>query len=87
MQVLLRDPHGGVKDGILTPIPQYPLYSALATLLQGELVPYYLDESHSWSCSLNSLQKSLQTARDKGICVKALVVINPGNPTVILSPN
>ena len=41
-QVVLRNPVVS-KDGVLTPIPQYPLYSALATLLQGELVPYYLE--------------------------------------------
>lgn len=32
------------NDGILIPIPQYPLYSALLTLNGGQLLPYYLDE-------------------------------------------
>jgi hypothetical protein len=41
-KVVLRNPVVS-KDGVLTPIPQYPLYSALGTLLQGELVPYYLE--------------------------------------------
>lgn len=35
-------------DGLLTPIPQYPLYSASLTLLGGALVPYHLNESGSW---------------------------------------
>jgi aspartate/methionine/tyrosine aminotransferase len=36
------------NDGVLVPIPQYPLYSALLTLLQGHLIPYYLDEEKNW---------------------------------------
>ena len=36
------------SDGILVPIPQYPLYSALLTLDGGTMVKYYLDESKNW---------------------------------------
>ena len=32
------------NDGVLVPIPQYPLYSALLSLYGSELIPYYLDE-------------------------------------------
>ena len=39
---------GSFRDGLLTPIPQYPLYSASLTLLGGELVPYYLNEGGNW---------------------------------------
>ena len=81
MQTLIRDPASGTKDGILTPIPQYPLYSALTTLLQGNLVPYYLTESKGWECSKDMLAKSLDQARADGISTRALVIINPGNPT------
>lgn len=81
MQTILRDPAEGVQDGVLTPIPQYPLYSALATLLKGRLVPYYLDEARGWSCSVEALQASLDKARNEGVAVRGLVVINPGNPT------
>lgn len=69
------------KDGMLVPIPQYPLYSALSTLLQGELCPYYLDEARGWSLSTAELQRSLADARARGVTVRGLVVINPGNPT------
>jgi aspartate/methionine/tyrosine aminotransferase len=83
MQMLLRTPadNGGKKDGILCPIPQYPLYSALTALLDGELVPYLLDEAKGWSTSVASLKAALDAARANGTCVRGLVVINPGNPT------
>ena len=40
------------NDGILIPIPQYPLYSALLTLNGGELLAYYLDESRNWGLNV-----------------------------------
>jgi len=43
------------NDGILIPIPQYPLYSALLTLNGGELLPYYLDESRGWGLDVEGL--------------------------------
>ena len=36
------------NDGILVPIPQYPLYSAQIRLDDGNLIPYYLDEDKDW---------------------------------------
>ncbi|GLT46190.1 hypothetical protein SLA2020_199640 [Shorea laevis] len=69
------------NDGILCPIPQYPLYSASIALQGGTLVPYYLDEATGWGLEISELKKQLETARSKGIAVRALVVINPGNPT------
>ncbi|KAK8551344.1 hypothetical protein V6N12_039989 [Hibiscus sabdariffa] len=77
MQLLIRSE----KDGILCPIPQYPLYSASIALHGGSLVPYYLDEATGWGLEVSELKKQLETARSKGITVRALVVINPGNPT------
>ncbi|KAG6514340.1 hypothetical protein ZIOFF_024693 [Zingiber officinale] len=77
MQLLIRSE----KDGILCPIPQYPLYSASIFLHGGSLVPYYLDESTGWGLEIAELKKQLDEARSKGITVRALVVINPGNPT------
>lgn len=69
------------NDGILVPIPQYPLYSASIALYGGTLVPYYLDEPNGWSLDISELQRSLNTARAEGIVCRALVFINPGNPT------
>ncbi|KAG8494629.1 hypothetical protein CXB51_011984 [Gossypium anomalum] len=77
MQLLIRSE----KDGILCPIPQYPLYSASIALHGGTLVPYYLDEATGWGLEVSELRKQLETSRSKGITVRALVVINPGNPT------
>ncbi|OAY53278.1 alanine aminotransferase 1, mitochondrial [Manihot esculenta] len=69
------------KDGLLCPIPQYPLYSASIALHGGSLVPYYLDEATGWGLEISELKKQLEDAKSKGITVRALVVINPGNPT------
>ncbi|CDY12474.1 BnaC07g13140D [Brassica napus] len=71
----------GAGDGILVPVPQYPLYSATISLLGGSLVPYYLDESENWGLDVNNLRQSVSQARSQGISVRAMVIINPGNPT------
>lgn len=44
-------------------------------------VPYFLDEETGWGLEVDELKKQLEEARSKGITVRALVVINPGNPT------
>ncbi|KAG8388446.1 hypothetical protein BUALT_Bualt02G0126700 [Buddleja alternifolia] len=77
MQLLIRSKN----DGIFCPIPQYPLYSASIALHGGTLVPYYLDEATGWGLEISELMNQLQQAKSKGITVRALVVINPGNPT------
>ncbi|KAL5702518.1 alanine transaminase [Ranunculus cassubicifolius] len=77
MQLLIRSE----KDGIFCPIPQYPLYSASIALHGGTLVPYFLNEATGWGMEVSELKKQLEDARSKGITVRALVVINPGNPT------
>ena len=69
------------SDGVLLPIPQYPLYSALLTLLNGTKIDYYLDESQAWGLSMEELNHSISTAREKGVNPRCIVVINPGNPT------
>jgi len=74
---LLRD-H---SDGILIPIPQYPLYSAEIALHGGKAVGYHLDEAHHWQLREETLVSSLARARSAGIRPVAIVVINPGNPT------
>jgi hypothetical protein len=60
---------------------QYPLYSATLTLYGGQLVPYELDEASGWGLDAKALRAQLDAARTRGLCVRALVVINPGNPT------
>ncbi|KAJ6890150.1 hypothetical protein NC651_023831 [Populus alba x Populus x berolinensis] len=71
----------GESDGVLVPVPQYPLYSAAISLFGGSLVPYYLEETENWGLDVNNLRQSVAQARYKGITVKAMVIINPGNPT------
>jgi aspartate/methionine/tyrosine aminotransferase len=67
--------------GIMIPIPQYPLYSASLALYGATPVNYYLDESTGWSLEVNELIEIVTNARKQGTDVRALVIINPGNPT------
>ncbi|KAF2307037.1 hypothetical protein GH714_024367 [Hevea brasiliensis] len=71
----------GDGDGVLVPVPQYPLYSAAISLFGGSLVPYYLEETANWGLDINDLRHAVFQARSKGITVRAMVIINPGNPT------
>jgi aspartate/methionine/tyrosine aminotransferase len=77
LKLLLASP----SDGIMIPIPQYPLYSATITLYDGRIVPYYLDEADHWKLNRSMLDDSLRAAEAQGTKVKAICVINPGNPT------
>ena len=67
------------KDSVLTPIPQYPLYSATITLLGSTLAGYLLDEENNWRINIESLKDVYKKYYDSGHRSKALVVINPGN--------
>lgn len=70
----------GKPPGVMVSIPQYPLYSATLAEYGMVKIDYFLDEEHGWSLSTEELQRAYDSA--KGLCVpKALVVINPGNPT------
>ena len=69
------------SDGIMIPIPQYPLYSAAITLAGAQSIPYYLDEESGWQLKFEELLESYNQAVKKGTRVRAIVVINPGNPT------
>lgn len=71
----------GPTDGVMIPIPQYPLYTACLALYNGKPVPYYLTEETGWGIKEAELEASLAKAKADGIKVKALVIINPGNPT------
>lgn len=68
-------------SGILIPIPQYPLYTATLAQYQGVPLPYNLDESQGWATSIESIEGAIAKSRKDGITPKALVIINPGNPT------
>lgn len=69
------------ESGILVPIPQYPLYTATLSVLDARCVPYYLNESHSWGTDLAEIRSAYDKAIAEGTDVKAIVIINPGNPT------
>ncbi|RXK42360.1 alanine transaminase [Tremella mesenterica] len=68
-------------DGCLIPIPQYPLYTATLAYLSATPLPYYLSEENNWSMSHDTILESVSKARQEGVPVKSLVIINPGNPT------
>lgn len=66
--------------GVMIPIPQYPLYSASLAEYGLSQCGYYLDEERNWGLDVAELERSLAEA-SKTAAVRALVVINPGNPT------
>lgn len=70
MNALLND-----GDEVLVPTPDYPLWTAAVSLSSGTPVHYLCDESKEWAPDLNDLRKKI-TPR-----TKAIVVINPNNPT------
>lgn len=69
------------QDGIMIPIPQYPIYSALIERLGGRQIGYELDEELGWAVTDEELYKQYSEARKKGLNIKGLALINPGNPT------
>ena len=77
MKTLIRDEN----DAVLVPIPQYPLYSGTLALYGGTLLPYYLQEEKGWALDVAQLKSQTDKARGEGKEVRALVIINPGNPT------
>ncbi len=62
-------------DEVLVPAPDYPLWTASTQLAGGRPVHYYCDESDAWQPDLDDLRAKI-TPR-----TKAIVVINPNNPT------
>ena len=62
-------------DELLLPAPDYPLWTASASLAGGTPVHYLCDEANGWMPDLGSIRKNI-TAK-----TKAIVVINPNNPT------
>jgi alanine transaminase len=68
-------------DGLMIPIPQYPLYTATLTLVDGTAIGYLLDEEAGWGTAVAELERSHAVAVASGVNPRGLVVINPGNPT------
>src|SRR5271163_525946 len=62
-------------DDLLTPCPDYPLYSAVLAKLGIGLNAYYLNEEDGWQPDLDDLKRKI-TPHTRGI-----VLINPNNPT------
>lgn len=81
VMAMFNNADGGAQTpGILVPIPQYPLYSATIAEFGMHQVGYYLNEENQWGLDTAELEQSLERVR--GQCApKAIVVINPGNPT------
>ena len=75
MSALLDD-----GDEILIPAPDYPLWTACATLAGGTVVHYLCDEQADWYPDIEDIKKKVNDR------TKAIVVINPNNPTGALYP-
>jgi len=70
----------GGQPGVMIPIPQYPLYSASLAEYNMAQVGYYLDEARNWALDVNELERAY-AASANSCNIRAIVVINPGNPT------
>ena len=75
MQALLDN-----GDEILIPAPDYPLWTATATLAGGNVVHYVCDEQSDWYPDIDDIRSKIT---DK---TKAIVIINPNNPTGAVYP-
>lgn len=67
-------------DEILIPTPDYPLWTAAATMAGGKVVHYMCDESANWYPDLKDMESKITPK------TKAIVVINPNNPTGAIYP-
>lgn len=75
MSALLDD-----GDEVLVPSPDYPLWTACVTLAGGKAVHYICDEEAEWNPDIEDMRKKVSDR------TKAIVVINPNNPTGALYP-
>ncbi|MEO7128850.1 MAG: pyridoxal phosphate-dependent aminotransferase [Rhodoferax sp.] len=76
-ELIVMATNGLLNDGdeLLLPAPDYPLWTAAASLSGGSPVHYLCDEANGWMPDLDDIRAKI-TPRTKGI-----VVINPNNPT------
>ena len=70
MQALLND-----GDEVLIPAPDYPLWTAAVSLSGGKPVHYVCDEAADWFPDIADIEAKISPA------TRALVIINPNNPT------
>ncbi|WP_158968840.1 pyridoxal phosphate-dependent aminotransferase [Paraglaciecola sp. L3A3] len=70
MQGLLNN-----DDEVLIPAPDYPLWTAAVSLASGKPIHYLCDDQNNWQPDINDIRSKIT---DK---TKAIVLINPNNPT------
>lgn len=75
MQALLNN-----GDEVLIPAPDYPLWTAAVSLSGGKPVHYLCDEQANWYPDLDDIRSKITSN------TKALVLINPNNPTGAVYP-
>jgi alanine-synthesizing transaminase len=75
LQALLNN-----DDEVLIPAPDYPLWTAVVSLCRGRAVHYRCDEAAGWLPDLDDIAARI------GPRTRALVVINPNNPTGAVYP-
>ncbi len=67
-------------DEVLVPAPDYPLWTAAVSLSGGKPVHYVCDEQSGWLPDIDDIKKKITSN------TKAIVIINPNNPTGALYP-
>ena len=67
-------------DEVLVPMPDYPLWTASVTLAGGKAVHYRCDDKQNWYPDIKHMESKITPK------TKAIVVINPNNPTGALYP-
>jgi len=68
------------NDEVLVPMPDYPLWTASVTLAGGKAVHYLCDEQSEWYPDIKDMESKITSK------TKAIVVINPNNPTGAVYP-
>ena len=76
LQALLDD-----GDEVLVPMPDYPLWTACVSLAGGNAVHYLCDEKANWYPDIDDIKSKITSN------TKAIVVINPNNPTGAVYPD
>ncbi len=67
-------------DEVLVPMPDYPLWTGATQLASGNPVHYLCDESNGWLPDLDDIRSKVTNR------TKAIVIINPNNPTGVVYP-